>query len=1564
VTLDSTGAINTANAGTYAIIPSNAVFSVGLASNYTISYVNGTLTVNPYAVSMTGTRVYDGTVNAAASIFTLGPLVGTETLTLSGTGTVASKDVGTGKVVTLGTLTLGNGTGLASNYTFIGGTQAASITPATLTAAVINTPAKVYNGTTTATLAPANYALTGFIGTEGATVTQTVGSYNSKDVVTANTVSVTLVATDYTATGATLLSNYILPTAANGAGTITPKALTATISAPNKVYDGNTTAAPTFSITGGLIGIETVTATGTATFNSKDVLTANLVTANSTLLANGTNGGLASNYSLVAGQTVAAYITPKALTAAITAPDKVYDGALTATPTFTIIGGLVGIETVTATGTATFNSKDVQTANLVTANSNVLANGSNGGLASNYSLVTGQTVAAFITPKSLTAAVINTPTKVYDGTTVATLVPTNYALTGLVGTEGMTVTQTFGSYNSKDVVTANTVSVTLALANYTPNTGTLLSNYTLPVAASGAGTITPKLLAAAVINTPTKVYDGNTVATLVSANYALTGLVGTEGMTVTQTVGSYNSKDVVTANTVSVTLAATDFTANTGTLLSNYTLPTLNPITGAGNITPKLLTAAVINTPSKVYDGNTTATLASTNYALTGFVTGDGATVTQSVGAYNSKDVVTATTVSVTLAATDFTATGTTLLSNYTLPTLDPTTGAGKINPFIVSMTGARVYDGTTSAAANIFTPPSGSLGTLVLTETLTLAGTGAVSSPNVGTYTVTPPALGTLTLGTLTLGNGTNGGLASNYTFIGGTQTATINPAILTAVVIGTPTKVYNGTTVATLASTNYSITGFITGEGATITKTVGTYYTDTTLATTTKDVVTATTVNVTLASTDFTATGTTLLSNYTLPVAATGAGTITPKALTATITAPDKVYDGAITAAPTFTITGGLIGIETVIATGTATFNSKDVLTANLVTADSTLLANGANGGLASNYSLVAGQTVTAKITPAPLDVAANMASITYGDDTVTGSPFVTYAQKLQNILDPAAFTATGLVTGETIGSVTLTHDAGAVPNVGSYLIAPSNANFSNGDASNYDISYLNGQLTVNPKEVTVFASRPYDTTIDMKADTVGSVFGVYLNGVRQDLTLTGTGYLLDKNAGYGKPVTLGTLTLGNGPKGELSSNYTLVRAQANINQASLVVNGLTAQNKIYDATTAATLTGTATITPLGSDSVTLNTGTGAAVFNSKNVGNNIIVTLTSYALTGPDAANYTIQSNQLQANIIRKNISFTGTPVAVSREYDGTTLTTISGVTVNGLITGDAASLVGIFTSPNVGVNKFASLALTGASAANYSYTGTSLTASIFPRALTYTGAPVAASRVYDGTLTTSVSGIILSGALDNISVTGLFADKNVGNGKAVTFAVSGANAGNYSISLPGSIANITALALTLSGTPVAASRMYDSTRIAAITGASLVGVVSGDSLVLSGLFADPDVGTAKPVTLALTGRDVGNYSISLPAGLTANITVRTLVVTANNQIMNFGGPIPSLTYTVGGAGLVGTDSKSTVFTGLLAVNTTGVYPGFTAPITQGTLVLTVGPGGNYIISSFVDGTMTVQ
>ena len=47
VTETSTGSAATAAVGTYTIVPSAATFSAGLSSNYTITYANGTLTVNP-----------------------------------------------------------------------------------------------------------------------------------------------------------------------------------------------------------------------------------------------------------------------------------------------------------------------------------------------------------------------------------------------------------------------------------------------------------------------------------------------------------------------------------------------------------------------------------------------------------------------------------------------------------------------------------------------------------------------------------------------------------------------------------------------------------------------------------------------------------------------------------------------------------------------------------------------------------------------------------------------------------------------------------------------------------------------------------------------------------------------------------------------------------------------------------------------------------------------------------------------------------------------------------------------------------------------------------------------------------------------------------------------------------------------------------------------------------------------------------------------------------------------------------------------------------------------------
>ncbi|MDP1580399.1 MAG: YDG domain-containing protein [Candidatus Didemnitutus sp.] len=664
----SQGAINVNN---YAITPGGLYSS---QQGYVITFVNGSLAINPFAVSLTGSRTYDGTVNMPAAALVIGSLTNGETLTLSGTGSVTSRNVGTLKPLTLGTLALGNGTGLASNYTFIGGTQTANITQALMTVTA-QTDTKTYNGSNASAVTPlitsgalqtgdttttfaqnfdnanagigktlvptggvndgnagANYAYTFVTTTTGVidrkpvtlsgttaisrpyngntlatlsnagSVTTGVGAetlvvnsplaaninFNSKDVLTANQVT----GTGFTlgnGTNGGLASNYVLTsTTAAVAASITPAALTAIVAAPSKIYNGNTTAAPTLTITAGLVNTETVTATGTATFNTKDVLTANLVTVNSATLANGTNGGLASNYSLASGQTVAASITRAALIATVAAPSKVYNGNTTATPTLTITSGLVNTETVTATGTATFNTKDVLTANQVTVNSTTLANGTNGGLASNYSLGTGQTVAASITPAALTAT-LGASTKVYNGTTTATPILTITA--GLVNAEIVTATGA-GTYNTKDVLTANQVTVnSVTLANGA--NGGLASNYSLGAGQTAAATITPL----AVSLTGTRVY--NRATDFAAATLTMSSLVGSETLTLTGT-GSVVDRNVGTGK--SLTLGTLALGNQTG-LASNYAL---SGGTHSASITraPLVLSTLPVVKP---YDGNVSA---------------------------------------------------------------------------------------------------------------------------------------------------------------------------------------------------------------------------------------------------------------------------------------------------------------------------------------------------------------------------------------------------------------------------------------------------------------------------------------------------------------------------------------------------------------------------------------------------------------------------------------------------------------------------------------------------------------------------------------------------------------------------------------------------------------------------------------------------------------------------------------------------------------------------------------------------------------------------------------------
>src|SRR5262249_42800422 len=134
-----------------------------------------------------------------------------------------------------------------------------------------------------------------------------------------------------------------------------------------------------------------------------------------------------------------------------------------------------------------------------------------------------------------------------------------------------------------------------------------------------------------------------------------------------------------------------------------------------------------------------------------------------------------------------------------------------------------------------------------------------------------------------------------------------------------------------------------------------------------------------------------------------------------------------------------------------------------------------------------------------------------------------------------------------------------------------------------------------------------------------------------------------------------------------------------------------------------------------------------------------------------------------------------------------------------------------------------------------------------------------------------------------------------------------------ASNYSIVYVTGNLTVNPKALTVSGVS-GTDKIYDGLTSDPITGtATLSGDLAGDAVTLSSVgatasFADPNVGNNKPVTFAgysVSGADVNDYSFSQPANSSANITARSLTITASDQTQTYGfGSLGSSAFTSSG------------------------------------------------------------
>ncbi|MFP9115935.1 beta strand repeat-containing protein, partial [Flavobacterium sp. RHBU_3] len=675
-----------------------------------------------------------------------------------------------------------------------------------------------------------------------------------------------------------------------------------------------------------------------------------------------------------------------------------------------------------------------------------------------------------------------------------------------------------------------------------------------------------------------------------------------------------------------------------------------------------------------------------------------------------------------------------------------------------------------------------------------------------------------------------------------------------------------------------------------------------------------------------------------------------INPKTLTITDAAIiTKTYDGTTVAQVTGTLTG-IVDADNVVTSGTGIFENRNVGENKVVTTLFTI-----TGTDVENYTLQQPGDITGNITP--LQLTLNGASAQ--DKIYDGTDVAVITGTLSGIIAPDVVSFVGNGTFENT-------------NVAQNIAIDANLVLTGDDSGNYTIQQPAGLTAdITQASITVEASvfdKVYDRTTDAEI-VVTSVNGI-VNG--NDVIVTGGGVFNTYNAGTAKPVTSGLVLSGAD-----AANYTLVQPTGLV--ASITKKDITADvtsalviDKVYNNTTNATVSGIVLNDVISGDEADVEVL--SAEFFQETVGNGIAVS--GFVLSGTASGNYnlvqptaTITGNITPATLVLNSAD------AQDKVYDGTVAASIIG-TLSGIITGDTVTYsgVGAFTSTDVanGIIVTAAISLNGADAANYVVTQpTGLSADIMPKAVTI--AAEAVSKVYDGTTATTVQNAYINTGVispDDVtlvenSVAGTFNSVTVANGKPVsaTFMLAGADAANYVITAQTYPADITPATLTVDVTGAAvATKTYDGTDVAQVSGAVLSGLLEGDTVnAVGGTFDTPNAGTEKPVTIVLTGTGANNYTLIQPEPLlTGTINKKDITATANSLSKVQGTVNPALTITYNG--LVNGETADTAYNFIAPITTTtavtdspiGVYP----------ITLQGGSSVNYNFTSLTNGLLSVM
>ena len=270
----------------------------------------------------------------------------------------------------------------------------------------------------------------------------------------------------------------------------------------------------------------------------------------------------------------------------------------------------------------------------------------------------------------------------------------------------------------------------------------------------------------------------------------------------------------------------------------------------------------------------------------------------------------------------------------------------------------------------------------------------------------------------------------------------------------------------------------------------------------------------------------------------------------------------------------------------------------------------------------------------------------------------------------------------------------------NVGTYNV---NVNVD-GVTAKKEFTIKSGSLVFNdftftPPSNLTYDGQPKTATVTLAADKVNAAGAITVKYMGEDGKV-----IVDEDD---KPVTsvteAGTYTVGiDVVAGTGYGNQTMHSEQwtFTIGPKPVTITDISADNKVYDGTVNATITGTPAISGLvvgDENDVTVVTTSAKAAFADADAGTAKTVNFSGYALTGAKAGNYTLaQPASVTANISPKELTIADVTVA-EKSYDGTMEAAVTSVTFNGLVSSESLTkdrdytVTGNFADAAVGDNK---------------------------------------------------------------------------------------------------------------------------------------------------------------------------------------------------------------------------------------------------------------------------------